>query len=83
MLATPVADGDREATGNKRVWTFRPASPGEPLVPLLSVAQSAVLESFRAAGILPLDLPQLPSDTLEERLAVMKQAGRLCAQADQ
>jgi hypothetical protein len=75
MLATPSIGADRETVARKRVWTFHPVSAP------LTAAQSSVLQAFRGAGIQPLELPEMPFETHEQRLAAMKQAGRLCAQA--
>jgi hypothetical protein len=67
---------DLAAGSQKRVWTFHAASLGESS----TAAQSLVLAACSAAGIQPLELPQSPLATPEERIAAMKQAGRHCAQ---
>jgi len=67
---------DLPAGSKKRVWSFHSASPGESP----TAAQSLVLAACSAAGIQPLELPQSPTATPEERVAAMKQAGHRCAQ---
>jgi len=72
VLLNDAEDG--RLTG-KRVWTFHPAFPGEAF----TASQVAVLEAASVAGLVLLDLPLDLAETTEERVAVAKTAGRLCA----